>query len=93
MYGDRKPKPIPSSSDPSVSSTTGKPSTGGSVPGTPADVPPDDIVTQLNTLKLLEADYTKIYEVQQNMEELKQERIKGKYDTSYHVQVLTKMVE
>ena len=50
-------------------------------------------VTNVTTKHLLEADYSEIKAVNENLDELKADRIKGKYSPSYHVEVLTKMVE
>ena len=50
-------------------------------------------LTEVNTQYLLEADYTRIQTLRDNLVDLTQQRIKGKYRPAYHVQVLTKMVE
>ena len=53
----------------------------------------DEYVTQVKTRNDLTLDYTNPQIVKDNLEVLTNEKFKGKYSPSFHVQVLTRMVD
>ena len=50
-------------------------------------------MTVVNTQQWLQDDYGMIVNVKDNLEALKQQRLKGKFDSKYHAQVLQKMID
>ena len=55
--------------------------------------PSSDFVTQLRARNDIDVDYTNSFNVQERLDYIKKDRIKGKYHPEYHVKVLNLMIE
>ena len=53
----------------------------------------DEFITVVNTQQWLQDDYTITVNVKENLDSLKQQRLKGKFDSQYHAKVLQKMID